>query len=157
MMHMNTLTFVGACLALRLCGLLSVNGAAQPGVSPAPAPQREPGTASRPMAGDFDSRAAAFGGHGWVTRPNRDAVMAFTFPVEIAQVAVRTGDRVNTGQLLIRARDGEASTSLAVQKVRAENDAGLTTAQANLELAKLRFEAAERAKLDNAINPQEFE
>ncbi|MBX9735877.1 MAG: HlyD family efflux transporter periplasmic adaptor subunit [Phycisphaerales bacterium] len=110
-----------------------------------------------PARADFAIRTASFGGHAWVTKPNRDAVMGFTFPVEIANVSVRAGDKVTAGQLLVRARDGEAVSSLAVQRVRAENDAAVKTAKANLELAKLRFDAAQRANAGSAMNPQEFE
>lgn len=181
---MNASTLLGCCLVIAgtTIALAQPSGPATPG-SPAPAPS--PGTpqvrtnalppaqpaiadirpatsptlnnATPPPRLDFENRTATFGGHSWVTKPNRDAVMGFTFPVEISHVAVRAGDRVSTGQLLIRARDGEAVSSLAVQRVRAENDSAVKTAQANLELTRLRFDAAQRAQAGSAMNPQEFE
>lgn len=105
----------------------------------------------------WEKRCAAFGGFGWVTRPNRDALMAFTFPVEVMQVNVKPGQHVKAGDLLIRARDSEAVATLEVQKVRVENESKVQNAKYSLELSQIRFDAAERAKAGSAINPPEYE
>lgn len=102
-------------------------------------------------------RAGAFGGVEWVTRPSRDAAMGFTLSLEISAIVARSGDAVKAGDVILRARDGEALASLVVQRARAGNDAELRNARAALELAKSRFEAAEEAKRRNAVNPSEFE
>lgn len=83
--------------------------------------------------------------------------MAFTFPVEVAQVAVVQGQAVKEGDLLVRARDGEAAASLEVQRVRAENSATVANARAGLELAAIRLAAARRAQAESAMTAQEFE
>ncbi len=169
MINMNLWKILGCCLVTHAAVIAfarqtptSPTPAASTPTAPVPGVTLVPTQAATPEAtprarADFDHRSASFGGHAWVTKPNRDAVMGFTFPVEIAHVAVRAGDRVTAGQLLVRARDGEAVSSLAVQRVRAENDAAIKTAKANLELAKLRFDAAQRANAGSAMNPQEFE
>ncbi len=165
---MNVVKTLGCCLVIAAAGAARAQSGA-PAAVPGGAGAASSATIASPVATptvqalapaarlDFENRTLSFGGHAWVTKPNRDAVMGFTFPVEISHVAVRAGDRVTTGQLLVRARDGEAVSSLAVQRVRAENDSNVKTAKANLELAKLRFDAAQRAQAGSAMNPQEFE
>lgn len=167
MMTMHSMILLGGCLAAVLAGGARGERAVSPGGPSSPATSSASTVAKQPLSGsltsggtgssDFETRATAFGGHGWVTRPNRDVVMAFTFPVEIAEVAVKNGQPVKAGQLLIRARDGDAVASVEVQKVRAANDAPVLNARAGLELAQLRFDAAERARADKAMNPQEFD
>jgi RND family efflux transporter MFP subunit len=157
---MRPSTIVGTCLAFAVFpGVIGGAGVVRAGSAASDEPRAaNAGSVVAPArAKSFDERAAAFGGYTWVTRPNRDAVMAFTFPVEIAQVAVKPGQKVKVGDLLVRARDTEATASLEVQRVRADNDAPVRNAKASLEMAKIRFEAAERAKSGNAMNPQEYD
>lgn len=116
-----------------------------------------PGLAAVAPSPTWESRAKAFGGYEWVTRPSRDAVMGFTLPVDVQEIAVVGGQKVKKGQLLIRGRDGEATANVAVQQVRANNNAGVKNAEAALELAKLRFDDGKRAREEGALTAAEFD
>ncbi len=105
----------------------------------------------------WDERCALFGGDEWVTRASRDSAMGFTLSIEIAELAVRPGDRVTKGQMMIRGRDSEILASLAVQKSAAGNDTEVKTAETNLELAKSRFAAVEKVMERDAGTSAEYD
>ncbi len=99
----------------------------------------------------------SFGGVKAVTRPSRDAVMGFTFPTEVREIRVAGGDPVKKGDLLIRARDGEALALVKLQANRAANDYRVRGASNELTLAELEFDRVSRAHATGAANEQEFE
>ena len=90
-----------------------------------------------------------------VTRPSRDAVMGFSFPTQVREILVSGGDLVHKGDLLVRARDGEAVAALKMQEVRATNDAEVRGAKANVELAQLEFDSVDRLVQQGGGNKQE--
>lgn len=102
-------------------------------------------------------RAARFGGIEWVTRPSQDAVLTFGGPVEIRAILATGGTRIKRGQPIVQGRDDEQRAARDVQAARASNDTEVRTAEANLELAQSRFDAAERAKEKEALNPAEYD
>lgn len=125
-----------------------------PGVPPA-AVAKAPEVAK--AVDGWAERGARFGGTEWVTRPSRDAAMGFTLAQEIQAILIKSGDRVKSGQVLARAREGELLASIEVQRARSKNDTEVQNAAATLELAQSRFEAATRAKQDEALNQAEFD
>ncbi len=125
---------------------------------PAPTVTRVSEAALRADAMDeWLTRSAAFGGHEWVTRPSRDAVIGFTIPMEIEKIEVVGGQVVKEGQILARGREGEAVASLEVQRVRAANTGPVDNALAALELAQIRLDAAEKAMRQDAFGQSEYE
>jgi RND family efflux transporter MFP subunit len=101
--------------------------------------------------------ATSFGGWEWVSRPSKDAVMSFTITAEIAEIRAVGGQRVRAGEVMIRARDEEAQAGLAVQRVRASNDALVASARASVDLAEVRFKRIKEADAQNAASPQEID
>lgn len=143
---------VGSWLVLGAAAVAQPPG--ETGAAPAGAPV--PPAIATPGA-NWDARARAFGGFEWVTRPSRDAIMGFTVPMEVQEIAVVGGQQVKKGDLLIRGRDGDAKATLEVQRVRANNTSVIANAEAALELAELRFKDGERAFKENALTPAEFD
>jgi len=127
-----------------------------PNQAPQPQPSPAPTQADTPID-PWESRGSQFGGDEWITRPSRDSAMGFTLSIEVAELLVRPGDRVKTGQLMIRGRDNEILASLAVQKSAAENDTEVKTARVNLELAQSRFTAVEKVMAKDAGTSAEFD
>ncbi|MBY0309038.1 MAG: hypothetical protein K2Q09_09880, partial [Phycisphaerales bacterium] len=80
-------------------------------------PTAPPGVA-QPLTAGWNERASAFGDLEWITRPSRDATMSFTSPVEVREILAQPGARVKTGQLLVRARDGDIVAAVEAQRVR---------------------------------------
>lgn len=85
-------------------------------------------------------RASDFGGVRAVVRASRDATMSFTFPIEIAEIAVKGGAKVKKGDLLIRGRDDEYIAQRDLQRTQAESDLEIQKAQAALNQATVEFE-----------------
>ncbi len=101
--------------------------------------------------------ARSFGGYRVYADPAQDAVMGFAFPTEVREILVKGGDRVKAGDLLVRARDGEAVAALKFQKLRAENEWEVRAAENALELAEIEFRAIERVRVDGGGSQQEFD
>ncbi len=74
------------------------------------------------------------------TRPARDVTMSFTFPIQVGEMLVEGGQRVGSGDVLVRARDAEFVASLELQRVRAASELGITEATDGLELAQFRWD-----------------
>lgn len=110
-----------------------------------------------PATEQWLKRAKAFGGHEWVTRPSRDAIMGFTIPMEVAAVEVAGGQAVKKDQILVRGREGEAVASLAAQRIKSSNRAPVDSARANMDLAQIRFDAATKAQNESAMTDYEFQ
>jgi len=83
--------------------------------------------------------------------------MSFTIAVEVRELPVRPGDRVKKGDILIRARDGDAVAALVAQQVRVDNLGPLNSAQAAVDSAQVRYDRILEAKAENATNPQEVD
>ena len=135
--------------ATAVAALTALSGSAMPAVAHAQ-------TASATVV-TWETLGNRFGGVEWVTRPSQDAVMTFGGPIEIRKILARGGERVKQGQTLIQGRDDEQVAALEVQRVRSANDTEVRTAEANLELAKSRFDAAVEAKAKEALNPSEYD
>ena len=100
-----------------------------------------------------------------ITRPSQNTVLSFTRPGRISEVAVKEGDRVDSGQLLARLDDQAEQAQLVQLKAQAEDDKRIRAAKAdlaqkNVDMAKIRqiFENGvatewemEHAKLDVTI------
>lgn len=80
-----------------------------------------------------------------VTRPSKDATMGFRFPTQIQEVLVRDGTRVSAGQPLIRADDAEALAAHAIARLRAESTLDEDLQVKALDLARVEYEATQRA------------
>lgn len=102
-------------------------------------------------------RAGRFGTLEWVTRPSRDALMGFSVATDVREIAVKPGQKVKKGDLLVRGRDGEALAALVSQRIRAANMAPVDSAKAGLELAEVRYKRIMEAAAENATNPQEID
>lgn len=101
--------------------------------------------------------ASSYGGYRVYADPIQDAVMGFSFPTEVREILVKGGDRVKAGDLLVRARDGEAVAALKFQKLRAENDWEVKAAENALDLAEIEFRAIERVRADGGGSQQEYD
>lgn len=101
--------------------------------------------------------APGFGGEKAVTQPSRDAVMGFSFPVEVSEVLVTGGQAVKAGDLLVRARDEEVVQALELQKIAAESDLDVQRAAAAVELAQIQFDSASDARSREGLSKFEFD
>lgn len=97
-----------------------------------------------------------FGGIKAVARASRDSTLSFTFPVEIAHIAVRGGQKVKKGDLLVQGRDDEARYQRDLQRTAAESDLDIRKAEVTRDQAKVEFEAQERLLKDKRAG-QEIE
>jgi len=100
---------------------------------------------------------AAFAGTRAPTLPSRDAVMGFSLPTQITEVAARGGQEVVRGTLLLRGDDAEDQALLKLQRVRSESDLAVQTAEARMDLAKVEFERLQTVFDKGASGPQEVE
>jgi RND family efflux transporter MFP subunit len=125
-------------------------GRVQPQVNTPPAPARTHQPASE--------LAPSFGGHLGYTRPSQDSVMSFTFPVEIAEILVKGGQRVARGDVLVRGRDEEYRHQRDIQKIMAESDLDVQRAQAQLDQAQVELDNFNQAKRrGGAVSQVEFD
>lgn len=115
------------------------------------------GSGARLSGRDLQPSLAEFGGEKAVTRASRDSTMGFPFPVEIAEVAVRGGQVVRRGDLLVRARDDEVRYQRDLQKIQAETDLEVQKAQAMVAQARVELEAQEMARRRGGGSPIEEE
>lgn len=154
---MNRLNPASPTVTLAALAALALSPAiarAQPATPPPPAP---PTPAAPADASLWTTRSDRFGGYEWITRPSQDSILTFGGPVETRRILARGGDRVRQGQIVIQGRDDEQQAALEVQRVRATDRSDVLTAEASLELAQSRFDAAEEAKAKEAINPSEYD
>jgi RND family efflux transporter MFP subunit len=100
---------------------------------------------------------AEFQGVKAATRPSRDAVMGFALPTEIREIAVRGGETVKAGQLLVRGDDAEPAAGLELQRITAESDLDVNKAERALELAKLTFDRTTQAMAGGGANQSELD
>lgn len=107
---------------------------------PASAVEMPRATAARTPAALASS---AFGGEQCVARASRASTLGFTFPVEIAEVFVKGGQKVKAGDRLVRARDEDFVAQRDLQKIIAESDLEIQRAKATLDQAQVEFQAQE--------------
>lgn len=131
-------------------GVASLAMPLQPG-TPAPTPAK--GGASE----SWETLASSFGGVATNTKPSQDVLMRFGQATEIKEIRVKAGQRVKTGELLIKARDSEFLPALEQQKQRAESVLEIKAAAADLELAEFRFRNQQAAKDKSAFSEIEYE
>ncbi|MEO1279481.1 MAG: hypothetical protein AAFV77_11050, partial [Planctomycetota bacterium] len=103
------------------------------------------------------SWAAEFGGIYHFTQPSKDAMMGFSQPTEVRQVLVKVGDRVETGDVLIRARDGDIQAAYRLQQRRAVNRFEILAAQNRVDLAQIEFDNQQAVRQAGGGTPLEFD
>ena len=127
------------------------------------APQGNPGGGTRvtitlapaTSSGDgWEARAERFGGYKAETRPKLDTTMQFAFATEVREINARGGQRVNKGEVLMKARDAEIVAALEQQRLVAGSDLEVRSAEAALELAEFKFN---QLKAGKNFSPAEFE
>lgn len=101
--------------------------------------------------------ATEFGGIYHFTQPSKDAMMGFNLPNEVRHVLVKVGDDVKKGDVLVRARDGDAQAALRIQQKRSESRLDIALAENRLDLAQIEFDNQEDARERGAGNAVEFE
>jgi RND family efflux transporter MFP subunit len=101
------------------------------------------------------SWARSFDGIRVFTTPVQQSEMGFSFPTEVREILVKGGDRIEEGELLIRARDGEAVANMELRKIQAENEKDIEAAQVGLRLREIQLRAAEEAFADGAVSDLE--
>jgi len=107
-----------------------------------------------PVSPAWEQTAAEFAGTPTATKPSRDAEMRFPTSSEVAEIPVKGGQRVKTGDLLVRARDTEVKAAMEQQRALAQNDLEISGAEAQLELANIRFE---NLKKSQSYSPEEYD
>ncbi|MCC6677128.1 MAG: efflux RND transporter periplasmic adaptor subunit [Phycisphaerales bacterium] len=136
----------GACLAVAV-----VSGSAGRVMGEPPAP-----SAARSEA-ELDSLVRGFGGDKSVTRPGREAIMGFSTPTTIKEIAVKGGQRVKKGDLLVRGDDGEQVAIWKYTKLQAETDLPVQKALKTKELAELEWTKHQEMQKSGAGSPQEYD
>lgn len=81
-----------------------------------------------------------FAGERCMTRPSSDAIMGFSLPTQVAEIAVKAGQEVKLGQLLIRGDDAEEQALFKLQRVRSETDVPVQRAKAAMDQAKVEYD-----------------
>jgi len=137
----------GACLAVVI-----VSGAA--GGARAIQPEAAPRSLS---TGEVESLIREFGGDKSVTRPGREAIMGFSTPTTIKEIAVKGGQRVKKGDLLVRGDDGEQVAIYKYTKLQAETDLPVQKALKTKDLAELEWTKHQEMQTSGAGSPQEFD
>jgi RND family efflux transporter MFP subunit len=119
-----------------LCGLAAAFTLVGPGFSTALGQAAHPPAA----APSVDSLGAEFGGYRADTRPSRDSTLSYTFPVEIAKILVKGGQKVKLGEALVQGKDDEARFQRDYQKSIADSDLDVQKAQVAMEEAQVEFD-----------------
>ncbi len=155
MFRVMTQHAVVACAASLLAFGAAVSFAETSAPEPAPAmpsaPERAPSNSSK-----WEDLGRAFGGSNSTAKidPCRDVIMRFVFATEVAEVAVKGGDRVSKGQLLARARDADIVAAIEQQKLLGASELEIQGSKANAELAAFRLE---QLKIGKVFTPEDFE
>lgn len=83
--------------------------------------------------------------------------MSFTISVEVRDIPVKPGQRVKMGEVLVKARDGDAVAALESQKIRVANMGPIDSAKASVDSAQTRYDRIREADLEKATNRQEVD
>jgi len=103
----------------------------------------------------MDSVLASQFGELCVLRPSRDAVMGFQQPTKIAQILVRGGQEVASGQMLLKGDDSEEASMERMQKIRAESTVPVEGARAEMEQYEHEAEMQRQALARGGSSPPE--
>lgn len=140
----------GACLA---AAIVCWSGGPAAGGQPGSAE-----TAARARSQDeLESLIRSYGGDKSVTRPGREAIMGFSTPTTIKEIAVKGGQRVKKGDLLVRGDDGEQVAIYKYTKLQAETDLPVQKALKTKELAELEWTKHQEMHKSGAGSPQEYD
>lgn len=140
-------------VAAAVMGLTAMLGMAQAQPSPRSGFERSPLTADLEAMSRFES----FNGIKCVTRPSRDSVLGFSLPTTLREIAVRGGERVVEGQLLVRGDDEEDLALTETQRIRAETDLPVQRAVGQAELAAVEWDRAQEAFTRKGISQLEYD
>lgn len=145
----------GACLAVAIVSGMAVTSVTaglakgvQPGAEPTPTVRTE---------AELNALVRGFGGDKSVTRPGREAIMGFSTPTTIKEIAVKGGQPVKKGDLLVRGDDGEQVAIYKYTKLQAETDLPVQKAMKTKELAELEWSKHQEMQKSGAGSPQEFD
>lgn len=83
--------------------------------------------------------------------------MGFSNPTEVKQIAVKGGEKVTKGQLLLRGDDQEDLAFLKLNQIQADTDLPILKAKAGLDLAQLEFDRTKEAYEKGAAALQDFD
>jgi RND family efflux transporter MFP subunit len=92
-----------------------------------------------------------------VTKPSQDMVLSFVRLGQVAEVLVKEGDTVKSGQILIRQDDKAELAQLAQLKAEAEDDTRVRAAQAQLEQKRVDLKKTEGARKEGAATELEVD
>ncbi|CAK9072223.1 Cobalt-zinc-cadmium resistance protein CzcB (Cation efflux system protein CzcB), partial [Durusdinium trenchii] len=84
-------------------------------------------------------------------------MMGFSQPSEVRSVLVSVGDRVEKGDVLVRARDGDIQAAYRLQQRRAENRFEILAAQNRVDLAQIEFDNQQTAQDQGGGSTLEYE
>lgn len=101
--------------------------------------------------------ASEFAGMLTFTQPSKDAMMGFNLPSEVRHVLVKVGDDVKQGDVLVRARDGDAQAAFRIQQRRSESRLDIALAENRLDLARIEFDNQKMAREQGGGNAVEYE
>lgn len=141
-------------------GGASVGAQNSPGTPGAPARASTNGNANAAgavqpdVARTWDETVLSFGGSVAQVLPCRDVMMKFAFPTEVAEARVSGGERVKSGDVLVRARDADVVAAIEQQRLIAGSDLEIQGARVQQELANFRFE---QLKIGKVFTPEDFE
>lgn len=92
-----------------------------------------------------------------MTKARHDLSLGFTVSGKVAQIAVKPGDRIDKGQLLIELKDTEGKSLVKLYEVRAASDLAARSAEATLRLAQVEYKANHELFENGAASPIEVE
>jgi len=104
---------------------------------------------------DIETLGRRFSDDRFFTKPSKDAEIGFQLPTQVMEIAVKGGDPVERGALMIRGDDAEELALLEIQRMRAESDLPVRRAREQFELAKVEFEMQEKAFRDGGSTEQD--
>ena len=80
-----------------------------------------------------------------MTKARHDLSLGFTVSGKVEQIAVKPGDRIDKGQLLIELEDTEGKSLVKLYEIRAASDLAARSAEAALHLAQVEHKASQRS------------
>jgi RND family efflux transporter MFP subunit len=97
------------------------------------------------------------GGIEAVSRPSHDVTLSFVRPGIVEETAVRDGDRVEQGQLLVRQDTSAEEARLEGLRIQAENTTSIRAAEARLAQRRVDLEELEQAAEKGAASRLEVD
>ena len=92
-----------------------------------------------------------------ITRPSADVALSFVLPGRVEHVAVKEGDEVKAGQVLVRLDDAAERAQLEQLQAQAEDETRIQAAEAQLAQRNLDLRKIEQAAKDGAATGMEVE